>query len=226
MPDPQPVVKKKRVERSKRRQLILDAAREAFLASGFNGARPRDIADRAEITEALLYRHFPSKQALFEEAIVAPLDAWASSLPDYVMLTAEADEDERREMARAANVELLRTTIEIMPLLGVVLFGSPDGGRDFYLRKFVPLVERSIGATAAYTQGWTRADLDSGVVSRSAIGLYLMYAMDVQFRGADVDVEHVARQYVDLIFDGMMDGSTPPPKPAKARARRKPARKS
>jgi hypothetical protein len=53
-----------------------------------------------------------------------------------------------------------------------------------------------------------------------------MYAMDVQFRGGEVDVEHVARQYVDLIFDGMTDRSAPAPKPTRAPARRKPARKS
>ena len=219
MPGTQPVVKKKRVERSKRRQMILDAARQAFLASGYSGARTRDIAERAEITEALLYRHFASKQELFEEAIVAPLDAWVTSLPDYVMITAGADEEERRETARTANAELLRATIEIMPLLGVVLFGSPDGGRDFYLRKFVPLVERTVGATAAYNRGWTRPDLDSGVVTRSGIGLYLMYAMDAQFRGAEIDVDHVSRQFVDLIFDGML--SPEEPKPARRATRRR-----
>ena len=90
-----PEVKKKRLERSKRRQIILDAARQAFLASGYSGARTRDIAERAGVTEALLYRHFASKEELFEEAIVAPLDAWTSSLPDYVLLTSGSDEAER-----------------------------------------------------------------------------------------------------------------------------------
>jgi AcrR family transcriptional regulator len=214
-------VKKKRLERSKRRQIILDAARQAFLASGYSGARTRDIAERAGVTEALLYRHFASKEELFEEAIVAPLDQWTSSLPDYVLLTSGSDEAERREIARTANADLLRTTIEIMPLLGVVLFGSPEGGREFYLRKFLPLVERSVGATAAYNAGWTRPGLDSGVVTRAGIGLYLMYAMDAQFSGREVDVEEVARQFVDILFDGMVTREPPKPVRRAAAARRK-----
>jgi AcrR family transcriptional regulator len=41
------VAKKSRVDAAKRRELIVDAAREAFLAHGFSGARTCDIAERA-----------------------------------------------------------------------------------------------------------------------------------------------------------------------------------
>src|SRR5215217_5114597 len=103
MPVARSATKKKRVDGAKRRELILDAARQAFLAYGYSGARTRDIADRAGITEALLYRHFASKQELFEEAIVTPLEQWTASAADYVALTIGALDEERREIARAAN---------------------------------------------------------------------------------------------------------------------------
>lgn len=44
---------------------IVDAAREAFVLRGFDGARMQDIADRAGINKAMLHYYFRSKQQLF-----------------------------------------------------------------------------------------------------------------------------------------------------------------
>jgi AcrR family transcriptional regulator len=54
--------------------LLLDAAREVFATRGFRGARTKEIADKAGVSEALLYRHFGSKAGLFEEAILEPVN--------------------------------------------------------------------------------------------------------------------------------------------------------
>src|SRR5581483_9687224 len=51
---------RKRLSAEARRRLIIDAARDVFLENGEAGARLRDIADRAGITEAYLYRYFSS----------------------------------------------------------------------------------------------------------------------------------------------------------------------
>jgi AcrR family transcriptional regulator len=56
--------------------LLLDAAREVFATRGFRGARTKEIADKAGVSEALLYRHFGSKAGLFEEAILEPVNAF------------------------------------------------------------------------------------------------------------------------------------------------------
>jgi len=45
---------------------ILIAAREVFITKGFEGARMREIADRAGINKALLHYYFRSKDKLFE----------------------------------------------------------------------------------------------------------------------------------------------------------------
>ena len=64
-----------RLKGEERRQLILEAARRVFLETGFAGARTRRIAEEAGITEALLYRFFPSKLAIYEAAVLQPLEA-------------------------------------------------------------------------------------------------------------------------------------------------------
>lgn len=58
------------------RARLLAAAREVFAAKGYRGATTRDIAERAELTEPMLFRHFGSKAALFEEAAVEPVVAF------------------------------------------------------------------------------------------------------------------------------------------------------
>lgn len=49
------------------RERILDAARAVFVADGLD-VPMREIARRAEVGPATLYRHFPTKQALVAEA--------------------------------------------------------------------------------------------------------------------------------------------------------------
>jgi AcrR family transcriptional regulator len=48
-----------------RRASIIQAVRHLFANKGFKGARTREMAEAAGVSEALLYRHFPTKDALF-----------------------------------------------------------------------------------------------------------------------------------------------------------------
>ena len=56
---------KKRVPGTERRILILDAARRVFSRHGYDGAKTLQIVQEAKVSEALVYRHFPSKLALY-----------------------------------------------------------------------------------------------------------------------------------------------------------------
>src|SRR5437867_1020495 len=47
-----------------RRTQILAAALEVFAEQGFHGTRTRELAKRAGVSEALVFSHFPTKQAL------------------------------------------------------------------------------------------------------------------------------------------------------------------
>jgi AcrR family transcriptional regulator len=48
-----------------RRQQILEVAFELFASKGYDGATTREIAEEAGINEALLFRHFSSKENLY-----------------------------------------------------------------------------------------------------------------------------------------------------------------
>jgi AcrR family transcriptional regulator len=49
-----------------RRTAIIRAVRHLFANQGFDGTTTRELAEAAGVSEALLYRHFPTKEALFE----------------------------------------------------------------------------------------------------------------------------------------------------------------
>jgi AcrR family transcriptional regulator len=51
------------------RQLILEVAEDLFTERGYRAVSIRDIAQKCEVTNAALYYHFPSKEALFGEVM-------------------------------------------------------------------------------------------------------------------------------------------------------------
>lgn len=54
-----------RMSAEDRKTAIIKAALPVFAEKGFDGATTRDIAAAAGVSEALLYRHFPGKEALY-----------------------------------------------------------------------------------------------------------------------------------------------------------------
>jgi AcrR family transcriptional regulator len=48
-----------------RRAAIIQAVRRVFAERGFHGTTTRALADAAGVSEALLFKHFPNKEALF-----------------------------------------------------------------------------------------------------------------------------------------------------------------
>lgn len=64
--------KSTRRRRGEPRRLLLEAARVVFPARGYTGSSTREIAERAGVSETLMFRYFGSKVELFREALVLP----------------------------------------------------------------------------------------------------------------------------------------------------------
>jgi len=62
-----------RADARRNRQRILDAARDAFAEAG-RAVPLDDIAARAGVGPGTVYRHFPSKEALFQAVVTARVD--------------------------------------------------------------------------------------------------------------------------------------------------------
>src|SRR4029079_5478285 len=83
-----------------RRQLILSAAKRCFARNGFAGTTTKSVAAAAAISEALLFKHFPSKAALYAEILSDECEA-DPALMDLL----------EREPSTATLVEVIRGTV-------------------------------------------------------------------------------------------------------------------
>ena len=157
-----------------RRDQILDAAMQCFAAAGFRGTTTREIASRVGLTEAALYRHFESKEALYAAIIARKIDA-----PD---LTAQLEAASAAGDDAAVLGGLARTLIERVEadpaFLRILLFTALEGhslaepffvARVLRIREFLTShIARRIGAGAFRS-------LDPVIAARAFLGMVSDY---------------------------------------------------
>ncbi len=71
--------------------IIIRAAQEIFAEVGYEGATMREVARRSGIHEPTLYRHFPSKDSLFDAAVFAQFDKQLLGVYENAAATAPSD---------------------------------------------------------------------------------------------------------------------------------------
>jgi AcrR family transcriptional regulator len=102
-----------RASRQERQSSIIAAAAALFATNGFKGTTTREIAKTAGISEALLFKHFPTKRALY--AAILAEKAPISQLLEVVEEAAKKGDDARvfslvasYRIRRGADPSLLR----------------------------------------------------------------------------------------------------------------------
>jgi len=93
--------KRERLSGTERRAGIINAAQRAFAEKGFRGTTTKELAAAAGVSEALLFKHFPSKEALHR----AMLDHCLSS---------EAGREYQRLLALAPSTAALAVLLHFM----------------------------------------------------------------------------------------------------------------
>ena len=53
------------------RQAVITAAHQLFVEKGFAGTSMRDISERAGLALGGIYNHFPTKESIFSEVLIA-----------------------------------------------------------------------------------------------------------------------------------------------------------
>jgi AcrR family transcriptional regulator len=84
-----------RLPRSARRQQLLGAAQEVFVAQGYHAAAMDDIADAAGVSKPVLYQHFPSKLELY----LALLDQHSEAMVAAVRVALDSTTDNKQRVA-------------------------------------------------------------------------------------------------------------------------------
>lgn len=77
---PQRVPPRRRADWASSRQRILEASSDLFSRNGYRRTSTAELAEAAGVAEATLFRHFPTKAKLFEQAVIAPIRASVTNL--------------------------------------------------------------------------------------------------------------------------------------------------
>jgi AcrR family transcriptional regulator len=183
----------RRLSAQERRRSILQAARKAFSDTGdMNGTTMRAIADRAGISEGVIYRHFESKDQLFYEAVVEPLREAVDSLvaaSEVVDKDEPLNPDRQLETLTGLYLQLTSTLEEVLPLLGLVLFGDPKVARRFYREHFSVAMDRLANAWADVQARYGRRGDLAAVSARAVMGTALILALESTHAKGGVDRE-------------------------------------
>jgi TetR/AcrR family transcriptional regulator, transcriptional repressor of aconitase len=145
-----------RLDSDGRRKAIVTAAVPLFARKGFAGTTTRELAAAAGVSEALLFKHFPSKQSLYREILLLgcegdPALEQLATLPASTLTLAGMIRFMVRRFVLAAELE--RTELESRVRL--VLHSYLEDGayaRELYAAiapRVVPLFIASVAAAEA-----------------------------------------------------------------------------
>ena len=184
-----------RMPGEQRKQQILEAARRAFSRRGdVAGTTIRDIAAEAGISEGIIYRHFESKEDLFFEAAVRPLhDAFALGEEKMAMLVPELPGADRHKLAVQYYREMITMLADLIPLLGLVLFGDPKVADPFYRDHLMPAIDELGEQWAeAYGRITGRDETPTRNATLAHFGVALMFALDQRRAKNPPDIDEIA----------------------------------
>ncbi len=157
-----------RADAIRNRERVLEAAKAVFSAGGPD-ASLEAVARRAEVGIGTLYRHFPTREALFEAVYrreVAQLVELAEQLKGEA-----APVDALRRWLRA-NVELVATKKGMLAALALATHGPSQLYADTFHRltgAIDLLLDRAVAA------GEIRADISAEDLLRALIGMCYMH---------------------------------------------------
>lgn len=197
---------KRRLTAEERREQIASAARKVFVAQGLGGARTRDIAAEAGVNEALLYRHFASKEELFEAAVVEPLQSAVAHLVEDSGIPPADTESSREEMVERTRLfllDLIDVMQDVAPLLGIMMFSGDQPATTYYKQHLSPLLKQ-IGDVVRINLGWwDHRDFDPDQMVHMLFGAIWFETTVSRLRRQRVKSDVLARELADMVILGL-----------------------
>lgn len=139
---------------------IVEAAVHLFARQGFSGTSTREIARLADVNETSLFRHFPTKQALFWTALQSRLQR----LRFPKVLQDRLSQHARPELVLPLIIELLLQIstyeFELIRLLDIGLFELRPGAERIYRLQVAPFFQEISDYFEVCIQSGTLCRLD------------------------------------------------------------------
>lgn len=135
----------KRINGQERRDQIIRGAMNIFARKGFRGTTTKEIAQHLGISEALMFKYFPSKEALYRAIIKKRTDGAEEMLfPPEVI---QAKDDRRVFQAIATN--LIERNVEDPAFMRLLYFSALEG-HELAQLFFINHAQKNIQLLARY----------------------------------------------------------------------------
>ena len=193
-----------RAERAaERREAIIAAAMDEFIAQGFAATRLDDVAKRAGVAKGTIYLHFKDKEALFEELIRTAIVPLVNRLTAGPPPSGASVRDMVEGFARTFIHEVTTTRRgDIVRLIVAEGPRFPDVA-DFYYRE---VVSRGLaGMRALIELGIARGEISNKNLARFpqilvAPAIVAVIWQSLFSKHAPLDANEMFRVHLDLIF--------------------------
>lgn len=196
----------KRMSGEERRTQIITVAAQIFSKQGFTSTTTKEIAHAADINEAVIYRHFRSKEELYDAAIDFYIDE-VQKLYTGVISAPLALE----ELLYAVGCRVLNFTNANVHLTRMMLFSGLEDHRasDRFLAAVTSRIINLIIERFAIEQkkGTIRNDIEPRLCALQFVGTMLFFNIARNVMHAPmiqgIEVETYVRSQLTIFMDGI-----------------------
>lgn len=192
-----------------RRLQILEQARELFLEAGESSAVSlRQVAHHCGIDEALIYRHFGTKDQLYMEAVSLPVQ---QVIEDFVLQAGQwlelhpeqSDPDTAWNLLHAFVRGLLSLPTGVVRSMGILLFGPQEQAKAFYDDVLGPALTSFEAAVGSGMSRWTGDAFSVETVIRMTFASGFWMVAEYAVAERELDVDAVAREITERLIYGL-----------------------
>lgn len=193
-----------------RRQQILNVAVRLFSQRGFRGTTTKEIAQAAGISEAMVFRHFATKEELY--AAILDYKACAVGLEDPCALVADAvaRKDDRAVFETLAYTALQQheNDTEFMRLLLHSALEEHQLAQMFWDRNVLRMYEFLSGYVRERQRDGAFREVDPKTVVRAFIGMIIHHSLnnnlwDRPRHLLNISNERAARDFTEILLQGI-----------------------
>ena len=210
-----------RISSADRREQIHDVASSLFAQQGYRGTTTRVIAERAAVTEALIFRHFPSKEELYWSVLERKINNTGARERMREILDTGADD---LDVLSRLAYQVLERRAKDDTLSRLLLFSALEKHElsERFVRHYVAdyfeilaqFVRKGIAA------GRFR-DLDPLLAARAFLGMIVYHSWMQELYGGkeihDFDNQLVSKTLAAIWLQGMQPAMQPEKRPAGAK---------
>lgn len=186
-----------------RQASLIGAAASLFAAKGFSGTTTKDIARAAGVSEALLFKHFPTKRALYS-AILAEKAQYSELRA--ALEQAVADRDDERLFTLLAGFRIRKGADPTM--LRLLLFSALEGhelSSMFFRQQYRVFYDLLAGYISRRIADGAFRAVDPQLTARAFFGIIVHHRFLHDILGIPLHLTHeeVVREYVLLFLSGL-----------------------